>query len=362
MLRFCSNLKFHRLFCKSNLSRTKTCHPIATTSKKKNGDYYHKARKENLLKILIKFNMNNLKAKDMDQRDNFSQKIKETLAKRVGTLCSNTQCSVPTYGPNENPDKSTNKGVAAHIKAAAPGGPRYDNNMSPSERSSIDNSIWLCESCAKLIDTDEKKYTVEILQTWKNKAEDRAKKSLENPRIVNIGSDFADTILFVTRQYAAPGLTPPQDLPLGYEMQMNIKLVPIQTNRKLLDTYVPFTFNPGLLKEGECLICIACQNQGTGVDQFIKIDIDFKRPAIFSIKIDNPTQVQLINGGAQRASYASFMIRDLLPGEYQGIRIVAKQYTPFSINLWSQNSGQSSEVFIYDVIFGAPIKVPKDKS
>ena len=70
----------------------------------------------------------------MEERDEFSRKVEEILAKRVGTLCSNPQCSVPTYGPSESPSKSLNKGVAAHIRAAAQGGPRYDPEISSEER------------------------------------------------------------------------------------------------------------------------------------------------------------------------------------------------------------------------------------
>ena len=42
----------------------------------------------------------------------------------------------------------------AHICAAAQGGPRYDASMTPEERKSFENGIWLCQSCSKLIDTD----------------------------------------------------------------------------------------------------------------------------------------------------------------------------------------------------------------
>ena len=296
----------------------------------------------------------------MNQRDEFSLKTKEILAKRVGTLCSNPGCSVPTYGPNADPGKSTNKGVAAHIKAASPRGPRYDPNMTAEERSSIENGIWLCESCAKLIDTDEKRYSIDILRDWKLKAEARAQKALENPRIVNFGPDFADTLLFVTRQFAAPGLDY-SGLGPGQWKRMPITLRPIHSKRNLINTKVPIVFSPGLIPPGACIVYLTCQNQGTGVDEYIKIDVHFEKSAIISVEIDSPGQLQLISGGKNSSSYASFKIRDLLPGEYQGAKIIAKSNISFTAKLWSQNSGQSPEVFIYDVIFGAPEKVPQNK-
>lgn len=68
-------------------------------------------------------------------------------------------------------DEVINLGVAAHITAAAPGGPRYDSSLSADQRKSASNAIWLCQTCAKLIDSDELKYTVEVLKSWKTQAE-----------------------------------------------------------------------------------------------------------------------------------------------------------------------------------------------
>ena len=59
-------------------------------------------------------------------RDDFSEQTKQLLAKRVGYRCSNPNCQKPTSGSNLDPNKATNIGVAAHICAAAPRGPRYD--------------------------------------------------------------------------------------------------------------------------------------------------------------------------------------------------------------------------------------------
>jgi hypothetical protein len=77
-----------------------------------------------------------------------------------------------------------------------------------------------------------------------------------------------------------------------------------------------------------------------------KIDIHFERTEILSVEIGNPGQLQLINGAKNSFSFANFMIRDLLPGEYQGAKITAKSNIPLEANLWSQDSGESPEVFI----------------
>lgn len=76
-------------------------------------------------------------------------------------------------------ERAINIGEAAHICAAAPGGKRYDVSMTPLERSNINNGIWLCRSCAALIDRDEKYYTVELLRRWKERAESDAHQAIE---------------------------------------------------------------------------------------------------------------------------------------------------------------------------------------
>jgi len=85
-------------------------------------------------------------------RDNFDENTKEILARRVGHRCSNPNCRKLTSGPQTDETKAVNIGVAAHITAASEGGPRYDNLMSTEERKSIENGVWLCQNCAKLID------------------------------------------------------------------------------------------------------------------------------------------------------------------------------------------------------------------
>ena len=41
---------------------------------------------------------------------------------------------------------------------------------------SINNGIWLCQSCAKLIDSDENKYTVKLIKSWKEQTESSGSK------------------------------------------------------------------------------------------------------------------------------------------------------------------------------------------
>jgi hypothetical protein len=101
------------------------------------------------------------------------------LAKRVGHRCSNPGCRQATTGPQENPSKAINIGVAAHIAAASPGGPRFDPTMSSEDRAAPSNGIWLCQTCGKLVDNDPVRYPSALLNYWKATAEHRAARALE---------------------------------------------------------------------------------------------------------------------------------------------------------------------------------------
>ena len=104
-------------------------------------------------------------------RDDFTQSACRLLAQRVGLLCSNPECRAATSGPQTDPGKAVNVGVAAHITAASSGGPRFDSALSEKERRSAANGIWLCQTCAKLIDSDLPRFTTAVLTKWKTDAE-----------------------------------------------------------------------------------------------------------------------------------------------------------------------------------------------
>jgi hypothetical protein len=110
----------------------------------------------------------------MVPRDEFQKSIIRLLAARVAHRCSNPNCRAPTSGPQLDEDGSVNVGVAAHITAVSPGGPRFDPALSVAERIAIDNAIWLCHNCAKIIDSDAGRFSVQVLHQWKRRAEHSA--------------------------------------------------------------------------------------------------------------------------------------------------------------------------------------------
>ena len=146
-------------------------------------------------------------------RDDFTQRTIEAIAKRAGFLCSDPACKSPTVGAAEGHDGIVNVGVAAHITAAAPGGPRYDPSLTREERRHQSNGIWLCQTHGKLVDSDSEHFTVGMLRAWKEAAEKQSFRAIVAPHTARdrrggpVSPDIADWERIETL-----GLPPQDDL------------------------------------------------------------------------------------------------------------------------------------------------------
>jgi len=114
-------------------------------------------------------------------RDNFSKQTVLEIAKGVGWRCSNPDCRRPTVAANQAQDDTLIIGDAAHICAASPDGPRYDATQTSAQRRAKENGIWLCKVCARVVDLDPAKYTVDVLRKWKRGAQERALREMLAP-------------------------------------------------------------------------------------------------------------------------------------------------------------------------------------
>lgn len=125
------------------------------------------------------------------KRDDFKPNTKSWLAMRAAYRCSMPGCGVLTVGPSdESPTAIVNVGVAAHIHAAAPGGRRYNPNMTEEERIDIRNGIWLCGTHSIEVDRDESRYTADVLRCMKDEHERNIGKELNAGRGCYLGSNL----------------------------------------------------------------------------------------------------------------------------------------------------------------------------
>lgn len=105
-------------------------------------------------------------------KGDFTEETKRILSKRAGEKCS--LCGIGTSKPHSDADNFVNLGEAAHIRGNKKDKfNRYDTSMTDAERSNIANGLWLCRTCHKKIDRDDKKYTVTFLTTAKEQHEHR---------------------------------------------------------------------------------------------------------------------------------------------------------------------------------------------
>lgn len=115
-----------------------------------------------------------------DNRDDFPDSVRDAIARKSGYRCSNPNCPTRAslIGASSDGRKKINMGIVAHIRAAAPGGARYDPTMTPQERGGEENGLFLCRHCAALVDADDTAYPPEVLHQWRRMAYQRAAQSL----------------------------------------------------------------------------------------------------------------------------------------------------------------------------------------
>lgn len=92
-----------------------------------------------------------------------------TLAtlKRLFARCRN-QCAHPDCILPIVEESDTVTGDICHIKAASPGGPRYDPTQDDAARHDAKNLILLCTRHHRIVDADTDTYTVEVLTMMKS--------------------------------------------------------------------------------------------------------------------------------------------------------------------------------------------------
>lgn len=146
----------------------------------------------------------------MTNRAEFSKAVRTIIAERAGYQCSVLNCGRLTIGPSANGGNVLRTGTAAHIFAAAPGGPRGTGGLSAEERRAPENGIWCCYTHGKAIDSDPSGiYSAAQLRAWKRLHE--ARKGAE---VTGITSDNYGLVESITVE-SAPAALAGRKFPLG---------------------------------------------------------------------------------------------------------------------------------------------------
>lgn len=151
-------------------------------------------------------------------RDDFTKPTLRLMAQRAGYICSYPDCRQLTIGPSDDRKSGlTMVGVGAHITAASSGGPRYDGSLTPEERASEANGIWMCQLHGKQIDDNASRHTAIDLKRWKSQhqewvfariasADSLFKHGITNVSIENIGPFRERTSISLGRHNVVFGL------------------------------------------------------------------------------------------------------------------------------------------------------------
>lgn len=149
----------------------------------------------------------------MTNRAEFPRSVRTIIAERAGYQCSVLNCGRLTIGPSPNGGNVLRTGMAAHIYAATPGGPRGTGGLSAEERSAPENGIWCCYTHGKAIDSDPVGiHSAAQLRAWKRLHE--ARKSAE---VTGITSDNYGLVESITID-SAPAALAGRKFPLGMRM------------------------------------------------------------------------------------------------------------------------------------------------
>jgi hypothetical protein len=97
--------------------------------------------------------------------------LESTVKQLYGTaiICAHPDCSEPLLRWVDDLDIPVLNSRVAHIRAASPRGPRYDESMTDEERRAFDNLILLCLPHAEEVDLKAlaDRYPAETLHQWK---------------------------------------------------------------------------------------------------------------------------------------------------------------------------------------------------
>ena len=75
--------------------------------------------------------------------------------------------------------------------------------MSPTARTNIDNALWLCQNCAKLLDNDPQRYPPDLLRRWRQISEEAARIAVESSTTRTTTTDY-DLIRFYAQCFDRP--------------------------------------------------------------------------------------------------------------------------------------------------------------
>lgn len=165
-------------------------------------------------------------------RDRVPPAQEKVVIARSGNKCAYPGCGLNlAIDPKVDGDRPKATGKVAHIAAASPGGPRYDPEMTPEERGSAQNLIYLCGAHHDAVDTQLQYHTQEFLLETKRTHEEAVERAVRNA----LGEVTYEELMVVCTVIASTPMKPQRPgvelaLPLQEKIDLN-KLGPASVQR-----------------------------------------------------------------------------------------------------------------------------------
>lgn len=155
-------------------------------------------------------------------RDRVPAAQEKVVISRSGNLCAYPKCAVElTIDADATGDRPKATGKVAHICAASPGGPRYDDLMTAVERGSAENLIYLCGPHHDAVDSQLEKHTREFLEDAKRSHEKAVARAVR----VALGSvTYEELSVVCSVLVSAQSTEPMPSVELALPLQQKIEL------------------------------------------------------------------------------------------------------------------------------------------
>jgi hypothetical protein len=150
-------------------------------------------------------------------RDRVPPAQERVVIARSGDRCAYPGCGMElSIDPQVQGDRPKATGKVAHIAAASPGGPRYEERMTPAERGSADNLIYLCGSHHDVVDGQLELHTRGFLLDAKRAHEAAVQRGARSA----LGQVTYEELTVVCTVIAS---APPPPQPLGVERAIPLR-------------------------------------------------------------------------------------------------------------------------------------------
>lgn len=168
-------------------------------------------------------------------RDRVPLAQEKVVISRSGNICAYPNCGLElTIDPQAVGDQPKATGKVAHIAAASAGGPRYDATMTPVQRGSAPNLIYLCGPHHDAIDYQLSHHTAQFLLEAKHSHENAVERAVRSA-LGEVTYQELEVVCIVLANSPAPPQRLGVELALPLRAKINLNQLTAQSVQRITD-------------------------------------------------------------------------------------------------------------------------------